>query len=85
MAPADSDVLPVLDIRLQLRDLSDQLLRPLHPLLPGFSCRHGVPRPLDGHDVVGILDRDGRQWLVPSPRVDARSGGVTALVGGSGG
>ena len=85
MAPADGDVLPVLDVGLQLRDLSDQLLRPFHPLLPRFPCRHGVPCPLDGNDVVGILDGDGRQWLVPSPRVDARGGGVTALVGGSGG
>lgn len=82
MSHADGDFLPVLDLCLQLRDLVNQLLRPLHPFLPGFPRRHGIPCSLDCHHVVGVVDGDGRQWLVPSLGADAGDGGVMAVVGG---
>lgn len=83
MSHADGDVLPVFDLRLQLRDLADQLLRPLHALLPRFPRRHRVSRSLDGDDVAGVLDGDGREGLIPSLWGDARGEGVAALVGRS--
>ena len=83
MSPADGDVLPVLDLRFQLRDLTDQLLDPLDPLFPRFPRRHGIPCSLDRDRVAGVLDRDGRQGLVPSLGHDAGCDGVPALMRGS--
>lgn len=52
------DLLPMLDLLLQISDLSLQRLSVLEALLSRLSCRHRVSGPLDGDRIVLILDHD---------------------------
>lgn len=60
------DLLPAIDLFLQIRDELLQVISSLHTPLSGFSCCHGVPGTLDGDNVGRVIDSDCWKRLVSS-------------------
>lgn len=78
MTPTQRDIFPVLDLGLQVGDLTLQLLRTLHSLRTRLTGGQRVASSFDSDGVAWVCDNGG-EGLVPSLGGDTRGEGVAAV------